>query len=931
MAKVALLVGVSEYEPGLNPLPAAVKDVDAVQEVLLQPEIGGFAESDITSLKNPERQAMEEAIYTLFADRHRDDLVVLFFSGHGIKNDAGELFLATRGTRKTPRGELISPTAVSAKFIHDCMSRSRSRRQVVVLDSCFSGAFAEGLSAKDDGTVNIREQLGGEGRAILTSSSSTQYSFEEEGQTLSLYTRFLIEGIKTGQADQDGDDFISIDELHDYASRRVREVKPELKPELYAIREGFKIRLAQVAMGDPREKYRKEVARYGKRGDLTVVSRGILDTWRFKLGLSVDEAKALEDEVLEPHRQDFQQKLQRYEQVFTELLRRDETISDATRQELQNLQQILELRNEDTVKIEAKATARFKGYQQNLKTYEQAFSDTLRQEYPLTESALEHLRQMKQQLGLTDSDVAEIEHQITIAVEAYRQNLQQYEQLFLVATQQEYPLSEAKRQELRQQQHSLELTDSDVALIEAKITAQIETYHEKLQQYEQAFINATHRKHYPDPVQRSQLQQTWQALGLSEDDVKAIEARFIPQINSYQEHLQQYEQVFAAATQQQFPLSNDQQVILNQHQKALSLTDEDVAAIQSRIIVSIEEEQQKREQYRQVFAEAIQYENPLSEATRDELRQLQNILELSREEIEQVEAQVIEQSARTEKAPHTTEQSTKQTNEIQPQGTSNSVTGSTSTASRPLTPMEQEIARHKESTYQQNLQKYEREVSKKLKSGVPMNDGYIRSELMKLQRRLSINKVDAERIEADLITAKAAKMVSEVGNAGRSQTGSSSVSRESSESMDTAHTSSKKLKILASICITAAPIFLYAVNQLNGQNNASTTSQTDARVAGPGLPRFGDSIVCKCTSSQCTWFKKPYQTNQSVTVSAYGRNISTGDWNFSIKTPDGDNSVDSFLDPTKHIKVNGKVYEQGHRFKQVGITGLGAGEGWKCN
>jgi hypothetical protein len=46
MAKVALLVGISEYEPGLNPLPSAVRDVEAVCEVLLHPEMGGFAASD---------------------------------------------------------------------------------------------------------------------------------------------------------------------------------------------------------------------------------------------------------------------------------------------------------------------------------------------------------------------------------------------------------------------------------------------------------------------------------------------------------------------------------------------------------------------------------------------------------------------------------------------------------------------------------------------------------------------------------------------------------------------------------------------------------------------------------------------------------------------------------------------------------------------
>jgi len=52
MAKVALLIGVSEYEPGLNPLPAAVKDLDAMKEVLLHPDIGGFAKSDVLLLES---------------------------------------------------------------------------------------------------------------------------------------------------------------------------------------------------------------------------------------------------------------------------------------------------------------------------------------------------------------------------------------------------------------------------------------------------------------------------------------------------------------------------------------------------------------------------------------------------------------------------------------------------------------------------------------------------------------------------------------------------------------------------------------------------------------------------------------------------------------------------------------------------------------
>ena len=42
MTKLALLVGVSEYESGLNPLPEAVKDVEAMQQVLMQESSANF-------------------------------------------------------------------------------------------------------------------------------------------------------------------------------------------------------------------------------------------------------------------------------------------------------------------------------------------------------------------------------------------------------------------------------------------------------------------------------------------------------------------------------------------------------------------------------------------------------------------------------------------------------------------------------------------------------------------------------------------------------------------------------------------------------------------------------------------------------------------------------------------------------------------------
>ena len=122
MARIALLIGVSEYQPGLNQLAGAVKDVEAMRRVLQHPEMGDFAESEIIVMPNPQRQDMENAIEKLFDNRKRDDLVLLYFSGHGITDDTGKLYLTNSQTRKYDNGNLVKTTATPASLIHEFMS-----------------------------------------------------------------------------------------------------------------------------------------------------------------------------------------------------------------------------------------------------------------------------------------------------------------------------------------------------------------------------------------------------------------------------------------------------------------------------------------------------------------------------------------------------------------------------------------------------------------------------------------------------------------------------------------------------------------------------------------------------------------------------------------------------------------------------------------
>ena len=178
MKRLALLVATSEYPEceKLSPLHGSLLDVDAMQRVLVAN--GEFATDDVVVLKNASRQAIEDAIHNLFnaSDRKKDDLVLFYFSGHGIVDEANKLFLGTPITRKEGN-RIVKPTTVAATYLQDAMSDSKSQHQVLIFNCCFSGAFAQGMTVMDDGSVNLKNQLGGKGRAILTSSSSTQFSF----------------------------------------------------------------------------------------------------------------------------------------------------------------------------------------------------------------------------------------------------------------------------------------------------------------------------------------------------------------------------------------------------------------------------------------------------------------------------------------------------------------------------------------------------------------------------------------------------------------------------------------------------------------------------------------------------------------------------------------------------------------------------------
>jgi uncharacterized caspase-like protein len=243
--RLALIIGNSVYQDKtLARLKAPDADVGALYDVLKDSEVGGF--DDVKLLINVTSTTVRRAISEFCSQKTRDDLLLLYFTGHGVLDDRGRLYLAVKDTNRN----YLRASAIPAGFIADEMDNSRSQRQLLVLDCCHSGAFARGTKGAIGASVGTAAAFEGTGygRVVLTATDATQYAWEGdqivgEAQT-SLYTYYLIEGLQTGAADKNFDGKITVDELYDYVYEQIVKQAPQQTPGKWSYKEQGEIIIA---------------------------------------------------------------------------------------------------------------------------------------------------------------------------------------------------------------------------------------------------------------------------------------------------------------------------------------------------------------------------------------------------------------------------------------------------------------------------------------------------------------------------------------------------------------------------------------------------------------------------------------------------------------------------------------------------------------
>jgi hypothetical protein len=244
----ALVIGTAIYDDaGLAQLRAPAQDVADVTTVLADQAIGGF---EVTSVVDQQEHLVRRAIGEFLAGCGIDDFALVYLSCHGVLDGAGRLYFAAKDTvRATVSWTGLLESSWLLKVLEDC----RARRQVVILDCCFAGSFANVKGCSD---IDLEHRFAGSGRGriVLTASQDGEYSFEGDplpGATVSrsLFTAGLLDGLRTGNADRDGDGYISVDDAFDHAVDHIKAAGGVQRPQRWVYRGEGNLILARSPRG----------------------------------------------------------------------------------------------------------------------------------------------------------------------------------------------------------------------------------------------------------------------------------------------------------------------------------------------------------------------------------------------------------------------------------------------------------------------------------------------------------------------------------------------------------------------------------------------------------------------------------------------------------------------------------------------------------
>jgi WD40 repeat protein len=214
-------IGISDYRDDDLNLLYASKDAANIMDYFESQQGKLYREVEVRLLtdRRATRDAVEDALFWLEEQVTANDVAKIFFAGHGINDNTGELHLAPYDVDV----ERLRRTGIPASDIVDTISYLQGR-VVFFMDACHSGnldfvrrgpggidlnGIIQDLSAAENGAV------------VFSSAAGNQYALESPRWQNGAFTKAILSAFD-GAGDYNGDGAVSVNELNLYVSEEVK-------------------------------------------------------------------------------------------------------------------------------------------------------------------------------------------------------------------------------------------------------------------------------------------------------------------------------------------------------------------------------------------------------------------------------------------------------------------------------------------------------------------------------------------------------------------------------------------------------------------------------------------------------------------------------------------------------------------------------------
>ncbi|WP_083911806.1 caspase, EACC1-associated type [Nocardia takedensis] len=181
----AVLIGISTFNHAhqLHPIPAAANNLTDLEKLLVGTD-GVLTADTCAKVLDPAGGAQIGDLVEQAAEQATDTLII-YYTGHGLLDSRGRLYLAFTATDP----DRVRWTALPVATIREAIAESRAASRLLILDCCFSGRAMDALT---DGPDAILGQADIAGTYTITSSSRNETSYAPAGQRNTAFTAALL-------------------------------------------------------------------------------------------------------------------------------------------------------------------------------------------------------------------------------------------------------------------------------------------------------------------------------------------------------------------------------------------------------------------------------------------------------------------------------------------------------------------------------------------------------------------------------------------------------------------------------------------------------------------------------------------------------------------------------------------------------------------